>query len=121
MRFVSGAASAGVMLSPQTTHNTGPACSGWGGPAVGTWGLLQGSVMPGPTDMVLVPLGLAVDTRGAQVDGGVDGGQVAPLLHIPAVTVRGDRQLGPVRLALVEQLVGVVEERAARPPARAHA
>jgi membrane protein YqaA with SNARE-associated domain len=33
--------------------------SGWGGPAVGGWGFLQGSVMPGPTDTVLVPLGIA--------------------------------------------------------------
>ena len=33
--------------------------SGWGGAAVGGWGFLQGSVMPGPTDMVLVPLGIA--------------------------------------------------------------
>lgn len=33
--------------------------SGWGGPAVGGWGFLQGSVVPGPTDTVLVPLGLS--------------------------------------------------------------
>ncbi|HEX5580991.1 MAG TPA: VTT domain-containing protein [Gemmatimonadaceae bacterium] len=33
--------------------------SGWGGFAVGRWGILQGSVMPGPTDVVLVPLGIA--------------------------------------------------------------
>ena len=33
--------------------------SGWGGAAVGGWGFLQGSVMPGPTDTVFVPLGLA--------------------------------------------------------------
>lgn len=33
--------------------------SGWGGPAVGSWGFLQGSVVPGPTDTLLVPLGLS--------------------------------------------------------------
>jgi membrane protein YqaA with SNARE-associated domain len=33
--------------------------SGWGGAAVGGWGLLQGSLVPGPTDAVLIPLGLA--------------------------------------------------------------
>ena len=33
--------------------------SGWGGPAVGGWGFLQASVVPGPTDTVLVPLGIA--------------------------------------------------------------
>ena len=33
--------------------------SGWGGPAVGSWALLQGSVVPGPSEALLVPLGLA--------------------------------------------------------------
>jgi membrane protein YqaA with SNARE-associated domain len=33
--------------------------SGWGGPAVGGWGFLQASVVPGPTDTLLVPLGLS--------------------------------------------------------------
>lgn len=33
--------------------------SGWGGAAVGGWGYLQASVLPGPTDTVLIPLGLA--------------------------------------------------------------
>lgn len=32
--------------------------AGWSGPAVGTWGLLQGSVVPGPSDSLLVPLGV---------------------------------------------------------------
>ena len=33
--------------------------SGWGGPAVGSWALMQGSVVPGPSEALLVPLGLA--------------------------------------------------------------
>ena len=33
--------------------------SGWSGSAVGTWAVLQGSVAPGPSDALLVPLGLA--------------------------------------------------------------
>ena len=37
--------------------------SGWSGPAVGTWGVLQGSVVPGPTDTLLVPLGVADPPR----------------------------------------------------------
>ena len=37
--------------------------SGWGGPAVGTWGLLQGSVVPGPSEALLVPMGLADPPR----------------------------------------------------------
>jgi membrane protein YqaA with SNARE-associated domain len=33
--------------------------SGWSRSAVGTWALLQSSVVPGPSDALLVPLGLA--------------------------------------------------------------
>lgn len=33
--------------------------SGWAGPVVGGWGLLQGSVFPGPSDALFAPLGLA--------------------------------------------------------------
>lgn len=36
--------------------------SGWAGSAVGGWAFLQGSVVPGPSDALLVPLGIA-DTR----------------------------------------------------------
>jgi membrane protein YqaA with SNARE-associated domain len=37
--------------------------SGWSGPAVGTWALLQGSVVPGPSEALLVPMGLADPPR----------------------------------------------------------
>ena len=37
--------------------------SGWAGAATGTWGLMQGSVVPGPSDILLVPLGLADPPR----------------------------------------------------------
>ncbi|MGH7665026.1 MAG: YqaA family protein [Gemmatimonadaceae bacterium] len=37
--------------------------SGWAGPAAATWGVLQGSVVPGPSDTLLVPLGLADPKR----------------------------------------------------------
>lgn len=40
--------------------------SGWAGSAVGGWGVLQGSIVPGPSDALLVPLGLA-DPRRALV------------------------------------------------------
>ena len=33
--------------------------SGWAGPAVGVWGVLQSSVVPGPSDTLLIPLGIA--------------------------------------------------------------
>lgn len=37
--------------------------SGWSSPAVFSWNLLQGSVMPGPADGMLIPLGLADPRR----------------------------------------------------------
>lgn len=37
--------------------------AGWATTAVGTWGFLQASVVPGPVDGVLVPLGLADPQR----------------------------------------------------------
>lgn len=37
--------------------------SGWAGPAVGLWGLLQSSIVPGPSDALLAPLGLADPRR----------------------------------------------------------
>ncbi|HEX5831042.1 MAG TPA: VTT domain-containing protein [Gemmatimonadaceae bacterium] len=37
--------------------------SGWGGAAVASWGFLQSSVVPGPTDALLVPLGISDPAR----------------------------------------------------------
>lgn len=37
--------------------------SGWAGPATGTWTLLQSSVVPGPADLLLIPLGLSDPPR----------------------------------------------------------
>ena len=37
--------------------------SGWAGPAVGSWAFLQGSVVPGPSEALLVPMGLADPPR----------------------------------------------------------
>ena len=37
--------------------------AGWAGGAVGTWNLLQGSVVPGPSEGLLLPLGLADPAR----------------------------------------------------------
>lgn len=37
--------------------------AGWAGPAVGTWNLLQGAVVPGPTDGLLAPLAVADPPR----------------------------------------------------------
>src|SRR5918992_838681 len=37
--------------------------AGWAATAVGTWAFLQASVVPGPVDGVLVPLGLADPRR----------------------------------------------------------
>ncbi len=37
--------------------------SGWAGPAVAAWGLLQSSILPGPSDTVFLPLALAEPKR----------------------------------------------------------
>jgi membrane protein YqaA with SNARE-associated domain len=37
--------------------------SGWAGSAVGGWAFLQGSVVPGPSDVLLLPLGLSDPKR----------------------------------------------------------
>ena len=37
--------------------------SGWAGSAVGTWSVLQGSVVPGPSDALLAPLSIADPPR----------------------------------------------------------
>lgn len=37
--------------------------SGWSGPATGAWGLAQGSVVPGPSEGLLIPLGLSDPPR----------------------------------------------------------
>ncbi len=56
--------------------------SGWGGSAVAGWGFLQAALVPGPTDAVLVPLGLSDPRRAYRlaafaVLGSVLGGVVA--------------------------------------------
>ena len=43
--------------------------SGWAGAAVGTWGLMQGSVVPGPSEGLLLPLGLADPRRAVYLAG----------------------------------------------------
>ena len=37
--------------------------SGWAGPATGAWGAMQSSVVPGPADALLIPLGIADPPR----------------------------------------------------------
>ena len=37
--------------------------SGWAGPASGTWTFAQSSVVPGPSDLLLIPLGLSDPPR----------------------------------------------------------
>jgi membrane protein YqaA with SNARE-associated domain len=59
--------------------------SGWAGSAVAGWGLLQGSVVPGPSEAVLLPLGLADPRRafalaGWATAGSTIGGLVAYLI-----------------------------------------
>ena len=63
--------------------------SGWAGPATATWSLAQGAIVPGPTDALLVPLGLA-DPPGAPrlaawaIAGATVGGTIAYALGATA-------------------------------------
>ncbi|MHB1224707.1 MAG: YqaA family protein [Gemmatimonadaceae bacterium] len=83
--------------------------SGWGGAAVGGWGFLQGSVVPGPSDAVLIPLGISDPSRvfrlaGWATLGATAGGLVAYLIGLVAFEQLGLPLLelvgvGPARLA----------------------
>ncbi len=42
-------------------HNWAEA--GWAGPAVGAWGFLQSAIIPGPSDALFAPLGIADNKR----------------------------------------------------------
>ena len=70
--------------------------SGWGSAATGTWGFLQGSLVPGPSEAMLIPLGLSDPPRaprlalwaalGATVGGAlayVVGASALELLRVP--------------------------------------
>jgi len=56
-----GRLSSGAVRALAALHRLAEA--GWAATAVGTWGFLQASVVPGPVDGVLVPLGLADPKR----------------------------------------------------------
>lgn len=83
--------------------------SGWGGAAVGGWGFLQGSVVPGPSDAVLIPLGIADPGRVYRLAawatlGATLGGLVAYLIGLTAFDQLGRPLLeligvSPARLA----------------------
>jgi membrane protein YqaA with SNARE-associated domain len=86
--------------------------SGWAGPALLTWGIMQSSVVPGPTDGLLIPLALSHPRRTWRfvlwaIAGSVLGGLIAfligrfcfdevgrPLLNWVGV---GDGRLGAAR------------------------
>ena len=75
--------------------------SGWGGAAVGGWALLQGSVMPGPSDALLIPLGVSDPGRVFRlaswaVVGAALGGVVAYLVGAVAFDQVGRPLLGLV-------------------------
>lgn len=64
--------------------------SGWAGPATGSWALLQGSVVPGPSEALLAPLGLADPPRvfplaAWAVVGSTVGGAIAYVLGATAL------------------------------------
>ena len=75
--------------------------SGWSGSAVGGWGVLQGSVVPGPSDALLIPLGLAEPRRALVLAAWATAG--ATIGGIIAYAI-GAQLLGGVDNALVEWL-----------------
>lgn len=79
--------------------------SGWGGAAVGGWGFLQASVVPGPTDTVFVPLGLADPPRVFRLALWATAGATLGGLVAYTVGVSGFEQLGRPFL----ELLGVSE------------
>jgi len=92
--------------------------SGWAGSAVGTWGLLQGSVMPGPSDALLVPLGLSDPRRAFRlaawaVVGATLGGLVAYAIGLFAFDEVGRPLLNLVGVseATLEKSRGMFERR----------
>ena len=75
--------------------------SGWSGSAVGGWGVLQGSIVPGPSDALLVPLGLADPRRALVLAGWATAGATIGGLIAYAI---GAQLLGGVDNSLVEWL-----------------
>ena len=89
--------------------------AGWAGSAVGTWAVLQGSVMPGPADTLLLPLGVADPPRvwrlalwasaGAIVGGAIAFGIGAFAFEDVGRPLFGLIGVGPGGLAEVERLL----------------
>lgn len=84
--------------------------SGWGGAAVGGWGYLQASVMPGPTDTVLIPLGLADPARVFRLAAWATAGATLGGLTAYAIGAFAFDEVGRPLL----ELVGVDEDRLTR-------
>jgi membrane protein YqaA with SNARE-associated domain len=78
--------------------------SGWAGTATATWGVLQGSVVPGPSDVLLVPLGLADPPRVFRLAawatlGSAAGGLIAYAIGALAFDTVGQWMIGLVGLS----------------------
>lgn len=84
--------------------------SGWGGAAVGSWGYLQASVMPGPTDTVFIPLGIADPGRVFRLAAWATAGATLGGLTAYAIGAFAFDEIGRPLL----ELVGVSEARLAR-------
>ena len=92
--------------------------AGWAATAVGTWAFLQASVVPGPVDGVLVPLGLADPQRAwrfawSALAGGTLGGIVAYTIGTLAFESVGRAILGWLGVATpeVEQFRALFSEK----------
>ena len=68
--------------------------SGWSGPATASWGFLQGSVIPGPSDALVLPLSIADPPRALRLAlwatlGSVAGGAIAYAIGAGAAAATG--------------------------------
>ena len=92
--------------------------SGWAGSAVGTWSLLQGSLVPGPAEALLVPLGISDPPRVPRLAlwafaGAMAGGCIAWLVGVHAFDEIGRPLLGFIGVGpeMLERTRGLFEQR----------
>jgi membrane protein YqaA with SNARE-associated domain len=92
--------------------------SGWAGSAVGAWGVLQGSVVPGPSDALFVPLGLADPPRVWRLTPWAIGGAVLGGLIAYEIGARALEQVGLPLFRLIgagpAELIAIERQFAAR-------
>lgn len=88
--------------------------SGWAGPAVGSWNLLQGSVVPGPSDALLAPLVIADPPRALKMAAWATAGATLGGWITYAIGALAYESVGVPLLALVGIEAATIESQRAR-------